>query len=472
MDVGFLTVVGLSRALAAGQLTSQDLVCALLERIAAYDSTLNAFVEVYSDQALADARASDARRAAGQTLGLLDGIPFAVKDLIDVEGRPTLAGSRALERTAAARSATAVRRLLQEGMILLGKTHTVEFAYGSWGTNPSAATPVNPRDSAVPRVPGGSSSGSGVAVAAGLVPVALGTDTGGSVRSPSALCGIVGMKTSVGLIGRGGVHPLALTFDAVGPMTRSVEDAAIILAALQSEDPDDSATFGIPRSDPLESLGQGVAGLTFFHPGLESLGSAEPGIADRFSEALKQLAAMGAEVRERPLPRPLESYAKLTADMITAEAWTRLRHLIEKEDCLVDPEIATRMSRARAMAMTDYVGYMDQRARMQAEFYKYLEGADAFLLPTSPITARPIAGAHDTAAPFGQFTRLSNLMDLATLSIPMGDSNGLPTGLQIIVRRFADALALRIGRAIEVERGGLFAPPTGYVRSPGNSSHS
>jgi aspartyl-tRNA(Asn)/glutamyl-tRNA(Gln) amidotransferase subunit A len=462
MDLAFLSVTELGRALARGEFTSETLVTELLARIRTYDPILKAFVEVYGDAALRAARDSDGRRSRNQARGPLDGVPFAAKDLFDVEGYATLAGSKTSAATAAAHSATAVRRLLAEGMVLVGKTHMVEFAYGSWGTNPSCGTPVNPRDPLVQRVPGGSSSGSGVAVAAGLVPVALGTDTGGSVRTPSALCGIVGMKTSLGLVGRGGVQPLALVFDTVGPMTRSVEDAALIQAALQGEDPDDPATFMVPRADPLADLTRGVAGLTLRHPPMTALDAAEPGIIERFTETLADLEAMGAIIEEKALPRTLETYATLAANITTVEAWNRFRHLIEKENSLVDPEIATRMSRGRTMNIADYLGYLEQRRLMQTEFHDYIAGADAVLLPSSPITAKPIDGAHDAFAPFGIFTRLAGLMDLASLSIPAGDADGLPTGLQIMVRRYADPLAFRIGRALEVRRGGLFVPPAGY----------
>jgi aspartyl-tRNA(Asn)/glutamyl-tRNA(Gln) amidotransferase subunit A len=395
MDVAFLSANDLGRALARGEFTAEALVMELLARIRTYDPMLHAFVEVYSDAALLAARESDGRRSRKQAIGLLDGVPFAAKDLFDVEGYPTLAGSKASASEAAVNSATAVRRLLAEGMVLVGKTHTVEFAYGSWGANPSCGTPVNPRDPLVQRVPGGSSSGSGVAVAAGLVPIALGTDTGGSVRSPSALCGIVGMKTSLGLIGRGGVQPLALVFDTVGPMTRSVEDAALILAALQGEDPDDPATFTVPRADPLADLDKGVAGLTLRHPPMENLEPTEPGILDRFRETLAELKAMGAVLEEKPLPRPLDTYATLAANFTTAEAWNRYRHLIEKENSLVDPEIAKRMSRGKTMNITNYLGYVEQRRLMQTEFHRYFSGADAFLLPSSPITVRvPVDREH------------------------------------------------------------------------------
>lgn len=462
MSVVFLSVAEIGRALASGKFTSEALVTELLAHIRTYDSRLNAFVEVYSEAALQAAQNSDRRRSRNQILGPLDGVPFAAKDLFDVEGYATLAGSKALVAKVAANSATAVRRLQAEGMVLIGKTHTVEFAYGSWGTNPSYVTPVNPRDPLIQRVPGGSSSGSGVAVAAGLVPVALGTDTGGSVRSPSALCGVVGMKTSLGLIGRGGVQPLARVFDTVGPMTRSVEDAALIHAALQGEDPDDPATFSVPRTDPLIQLNKGVAGLTLRYPSIKNLEAAEPGILERFKETLTELADMGAVLEEEALPRPLEAYASLAANFTTIEAWGRYRHLVERENSLVDPEIAQRMSRGKTMSISEYLAYVEQRLQMQTELHHYFAGADAVLLPTSPITAKPVDGVHTTPAPFGLFTRLANLMDLASLSIPMGDVDGLPTGLQIMVRRYADPLAYQIGHALEVRRGGLFVPPPGY----------
>lgn len=463
-NLAFLSAADLGRALARGEFTSEALVIELLARIRAYDPILKSFVEVYEEPALAAARSSDERRTRNHVRGPFDGVPFAAKDLFDVEGYPTLAGSRTSATTAAAHSATAIRRLLAQGMVLVGKTHTVEFAYGSWGTNPSFGTPVNPRDTVIPRVPGGSSSGSAVAVAAGLVPVALGTDTGGSVRTPSALCGIVGMKTSLGLIGRGGVQPLAFLFDNIGPMTRSVEDAALLLAMLQGEDPADPVTFGVPRADPLAELEKGVAGLTLRHPTMKNLEAAEPAILYRFNEALADLRAMGAIIEEKPLPLALEKYASLAADIITVEAWNQFRIQIEKENSLVDREIATRMTRGRNISITDYLGLLGQRRAMQAEFHSYFSGADAILLPTSPISAKPIDRAHDAFAPFGIFTRLANLMDLASLSIPVADAENLPTAIQIMVRRYADPLALQIGRALESKHDGLFVPPRGYER--------
>ena len=467
MDPSFLPATELGRGLAQGRWTSEELVNECLERIHTYDPLLRGFVEVYDDAALEAARASDKRRSQKLPLGILDGVPVAVKDSFDVAGHPTRCGSKATSTAVATKTATAVRRLLSQGMILIGKTHTVEFAYGSWGTNPSCGTPVNPYDRDTQRVTGGSSSGSAVAVAAGLVPVALGTDTGGSVRTPAALCGIIGLKTSVGLIGRGGLRPLALVFDNVGIMTRSTEDAALLMAALHGEDPDDPSTFGITRFDPLVSLNKSIDGLVFRHPPLAELQVAESGVLARFTETAAALHGLGAIIEERQLPRPLETYATLSANFTTIEAWDRLHHLIEIKDSLVDTEIATRMSRGKTMTIADHLANVELRSALQSEFHHYLQGADALLLPTSPITARVIEGAHSIPAPFGVFTRIANLLDLAAVSVPMGDVGGLPTGFQILVRRFADPLALRIARALEAKRGGLFKPPVGFTPSRG-----
>ncbi|MCJ9670047.1 MULTISPECIES: amidase [unclassified Neorhizobium] len=463
MELGFLTISELQNALQCGDLTSEALITGLLSRIGMVDPNVNAFVEVYGEEALLAARQSDQRRSRGELRSNLDGVPFAAKDLFDVQGHITLAGSKALPATPAAETAHAIAQLIDKGMILLGKTHTVEFAYGSWGTNPSSKTPVNPFDLDVARVPGGSSSGSGVAVAAGLVPVALGTDTGGSARTPAALCGVVGLKTSVGAIGRSGVRPLALLFDAVGPMTRSVEDAATILSALQGEDWGDPSTMGLSLEDPTVDLDRGVAELVLRYPPIESLSVAEPGILARFRETLSEFKEMGAVLEEKPLPRPLETYATVTANMITVEAWGQYQSIVEAQDSLVDPEIAKRMSRGAQITLSDYLGYLEQRRVMQDEFQHYLSGADALLIPTSPITAKPLEGIHDTAAPFGLFTRFANLMDLAAVSIPMGFAGSLPTGVQIVVRRYSDHLALRVARALEMRRGGLFVAPSGYT---------
>ncbi len=226
-DIHYETIAELGRRLRTGELTPVTLTEALLARIEDLDGTLGAFQLVSADRALAAARAADTALAAGHDLGPLHGIPYAAKDLFDVSGLPTTAGTRLLDDNVADADSTVVARLSRAGMILLGKTKTVQFAYGGAGINRDLGTPHNPWHR-THHLPGGSSSGSAVAVAAGMAPAALGSDTGGSVRIPAALCGITGLKTTVGQVSRAGVYPLSWSLDSVGPLTRTVEDAALV----------------------------------------------------------------------------------------------------------------------------------------------------------------------------------------------------------------------------------------------------
>src|SRR5688572_23808287 len=227
MDPAFATVTELSTAFQRKTLSPVDVVDALLTRIEHRNPALHAFIDVYAAEARLAAEAADRAIRSGHAVGPLHGVPVALKDLVDLEGRVTTGGSKVWAKRVSPVTATLARRLIGAGMIVLGKTHTVEFAMGGWGTNTHMGTPRNPWDPAVHRTPGGSSSGSGVAVAAGLTPAAIGTDTGGSVRLPASWCGIVGLKVTVGRISTYGVLPLSTTLDTPGPMARSVEDVAL-----------------------------------------------------------------------------------------------------------------------------------------------------------------------------------------------------------------------------------------------------
>src|SRR5215471_18310769 len=238
-----LAVHRLSAAIQARRLSPVELMESLLEAIERLAGRLHAFVALYSDDARLAAEAAEKAIRAGHSAGPLHGIPIALKDLVEIEGHVTTGGSKVWNDRIAQRTATLVSKAKAAGMIVIGKTHLVEFAFGGWGTNQHLGTPWNPWDAKVARTPGGSSSGSGVAVAARLAPCAIGTDTGGSVRLPASWCGIVGLKTTIGRISTYGVLPLAATFDTPGPMTRSVEDAAILFNLLQGPDPLDPQTL-------------------------------------------------------------------------------------------------------------------------------------------------------------------------------------------------------------------------------------
>ena len=218
-----------------------------LSRIERHGGKLHAFVAVYADEALRAAHAADEAIGAGHRIGPFHGIPIALKDIIDMKGRVTTGGSKVWEKRVSPRTATLAQKLISAGMIVLGKTHSVEFAMGAWGTNTHMGTPWNPWDMKDLRAPGGSSSGTAAAVAANLAPVALGTETMGSIVSPSAICGIVGLKPTVGLVSRSGTIPVSVTHDTIGPMTRTVRDAAILLSMIAGPDPRDPATADAAR---------------------------------------------------------------------------------------------------------------------------------------------------------------------------------------------------------------------------------
>src|SRR5260370_10528369 len=271
-----LPVHALSAAIQARKLAPVELTDALLARTDRLDGTLQAFIALYAKEARLAAEAADKAIRSGHPVGPLHGIPIAVKDLVDLEGRVTTGGSKVWKDRISPTTATLARKLIAAGMIILGKTHTVEFATGGWGTNEHMGTPWNPWDLEVPRTPGGSSSGSGVAVAARLAPCAIGTDTGGSVRLPASWCGITGLKTTIGRISVHGVLPLAPTLDTPGPMTRSVQDAAILFNLLQGPDPLDNQTLLRAPDDPLPALKRGAAGLR-----IAVLASGDPERIDR-----------------------------------------------------------------------------------------------------------------------------------------------------------------------------------------------
>src|SRR5450432_2845905 len=248
-DLASTPLGALSRRLAAAETSSREIVEACLARTAALDGKLHAYVEVYRDEAIAGAEAADLQRRAGLARGPLHGLPIALKDLLHIEGRATTAGSKSWRGRIATETATAVERLLAAGMIPLGKTHMVEFAFGGWGRNEPMGAPWNPWDTHTQRVAGGSSSGSAVAVAAGLAPAAVGSDTGGSIRIPSALCGLTGLKPTYGLVSLAGVFPLATTLDSLGPLAHDVDDVALLTAAMAGADPRDPATLAAPAID-------------------------------------------------------------------------------------------------------------------------------------------------------------------------------------------------------------------------------
>ncbi len=435
---------------------------AINNAIASNNGRLRAFVRPTPDTALAEAEAADKRAAAGAPPRALEGLAVGIKDIIDVAGLPTGAGSLTREGVAPATSdAHVVTRLRAAGAIVPGKTHTVEYAFGGWGTNLTVGTPWNPWDASTHRAPGGSSSGSGVAVGAGVLQAALGTDTGGSVRLPAAFCGCVGLKTSIGLVSRSGVVPLALTFDTIGPITHDVKTAARMLAIMQGEDPDDATTVGIKRACPLEGLERGVRGLRLARLGDGDMPVATTAVRVAFAQAIDRLVALGAVVVPMKLPAPLADITRHCGDLMSVEAYAEYRRFVDDPKSPLHGNIRGRMQVGAKVLAADWLA---MRKAWQAEGRRFLaamDDVDALLLPTTPFTAQPVATVDESVSP-GAHTRFVNYLELCGLSVPMSvASDGLPTGLQIVCRRLDDPLALRIGYAFEQARGAFPKAPMG-----------
>ena len=437
-------------SLRAGTWSASQLVDCYLQRIGRHDEKLHAFAEIYEKEARIAGELADRAIRAGQRLGPSHGIPIAFKDLLDMEGRLTRGGSLFWRERVSPVTATVVQRLAAAGMITLGKTHMVEFAFGAWGTNETMGTPWNPWDPQTPRAPGGSSSGSGVAVAAGLAPAAIGSDTGGSVRIPAALCGIVGLKTTVGRVSNHGALMLSATLDTLGPMTRDVEDAALLFAAMHGPDRNDPQTLAHPPVDALADLKSGVAGLRLAVLSEAELGEIDPEVARAFVLALEVMRGLGARVETLSLPLSYRRLADLTGKIIAAEGYALHREWIDRDDAPFDVHVRDRIRWGKTLSAADYIGLMTERKRLQREVAWALRDLDALLLPTTPLPAVALAEIDQGKSPMSLLTRPVNLLGLCALALPCGfTASGLPISLQIVGSGYEEARILRIGWAFE-----------------------
>lgn len=449
-DPSFLPAHYLAAEIAARRLSPVIIVEALLARIAAHDAKLHAFIDVYRDDARLAAEAADKAIRSGHAVGPLHGVPIALKDLIDLEGRVTTGGSMAWRDRRSVVTATLARRLIAQGMIVLGKTHTVEFAMGGWGTNQHLGTPWNPWDLAVARTPGGSSSGSGVSVAAGLAPWAIGTDTGGSVRLPASWCGLAGLKTTIGRVSTYGILPLAPSLDTPGPLARSVEDAALLYSVMPGRDPLDPRTLAAPPpDDPLAGLRRGVRGLRLARmPAAEREGCAAEMLA-AYDAALEALARLGAEIVEVALPCRFADATVMVGRIIGSEAYQLVGDLVDNPGQPLDEAVRPRIQLGRGISARDYLAALAERDALKRRFLGALDGVDALLTPTTQTAAIRVDAVDQTTTP-AHFTRLVNLLELCALSVPDGFTRtGLPLSLQIICHPYDEATALRIGWAYQ-----------------------
>ena len=445
--LGFLDAGELVAGYKAGTFTPRDAVAVHLARIGALNDKVHAFIDVYADEARAAAEQSTRRYADGKPLGALDGVPIAVKDLIEIAGKVCTAGSATRRDMVATQTASIVKKLEARGAIVLGKAHTVEFALGGWGTNQHLGAPRNPWNAGVPHTAGGSSSGSAAAVAARLATIAIGTDTGGSVRGPAGFNNLFGLKTTSGRISLHGIVPLSPSLDTVGPLARSVRDAALLLQAMQGPDVRDPTTLDVTPVDPLAELEQGVRGLTLAVIDACERKPVDPDILAAYDAAIDIYRSLGATIVIIDLPKSLPEFSR-AAEIMMGEAYAIHGAVAEDPSSPMDEGVRKRVLGGKIEARA----YIEARWRAQADRQAMLQAfgaADALLAPTSQVPPMPLADVDEATTP-ATLTRFVNQIGFCGLAIPIGfTSKALPTSLQIVCRPYQEALALRIGRAHE-----------------------
>lgn len=445
MSSPLMTIRKLQLALDSGETTSVALTEQALARIA--DPTgegSTAFISVYQDQALVAAHASDLLRSAGLSRSALEGIPISIKDLFDYKGDVTRGASALLkEAPAATENATLVNRLLAAGAIIVGRTNMTEFAFSGLGINPHYGTPKAPWDREVGHIPGGSSSGAGVAVADGMSVAAIGTDTGGSIRIPAAFCGITGFKPTADRIPTKGVMPLSHSLDSSGPLAPSVACCAIVDAVLSQE------------PEPiLETLD--LSQLRFLMPTNYVFAHADETVLTHFHAAVDKLKAAGAQVDQVELPElDRLAYLNRLGGLVCPEAWFYHQTHIEQHEDLYDPRVASRILRGKEQSAAEYIELLKERELWIAGMEQILANYDGLIMPTTPIVAPTIAELDDENAYFtanGLILRnpaIINFLDGCALSIPCHPENSAPVGFMLAAPAHHDAYLLNVGHTIE-----------------------
>jgi aspartyl-tRNA(Asn)/glutamyl-tRNA(Gln) amidotransferase subunit A len=439
------TLSDLAAALADGRTTARRLVEDCLARIAdPAGEGGRAFVKVHADAARAQADAVDALRHAGRAPGPFAGIPFSVKDLADIAGEPTPAGSKVLADAPPARAnAAVVQRILDAGFVIVGRTNMTEFAFSGLGINPHYGTPRAPWDRATGRIPGGSSAGAAVSIADAMAYGALGTDTGGSCRIPAAMCGVVGYKPTARRVPTAGILPLSTSLDSVGPLANSVACCAAIDAVFAGAPP--------PAFAPAPLAGLRLAVVeTLFLDGLDAT------VAAAFAAALARLETAGARVLRAPLPVIAEiPRVNRSGGLVAAEAFAWHRTLVAERGADYDPFVRQRIDRGGAMLAADYVDVLTARADIIRRADAATQDFDALLVPTCPLVPPPIASLAAEA----EYVRVNmlqlrnpavvNFLDRCAISLPCHAVGEAPVGLMLVGETMGDARLLRIAAGVE-----------------------
>ncbi len=459
LELNNADAVATASAIRAGKISAKTVVSAALERIASRNQTFNCFTAVTAETALADAEKIDQAIAQGNDPGILAGVPFAVKNLFDVAGLTTLAGSKInAENPPAIRDATAVARLKQAGAVLVGTLNMDEYAYGFVTENSHYGSTRNPHDPT--RISGGSSGGSAAAVAAGLVPLTLGSDTNGSIRVPASLCGIFGLKPTYGRLSRSGAFLFAASFDHIGPFARSVQDIAASFDILQGTDANDPICTERPPEPCLPQLSQGIEDLRIAVAGGYFAQGAEPealAAVTKVADALDVTASV-------TLPEPHR--ARAAAYIITASEGANLHFAnLRSRPQDFDPATRDRFLAGTLIPATWYIQAQRFRQWYRDRVREVFQTVDILLAPTTPCVAPPlglekmvIAGEEVLVRPnLGLFTQPLSFIGLPVLSVPIQRPGALPLGVQIIAAPYNEALILRVAAVLE-DQGIISAP--------------
>ena len=448
------SLTALAAAIRERKVSAVEAASACLDRIARLDGRLRAFITLDAEGALAVARERDAELAAGRSRGPLHGVPLAHKDLCHIAGMPTSCGTATPAYLVSDDASTAVARLTAAGAITLGKLNMSELASGPFGDNPHHGDVQNPWRAG--HAAGGSSSGSGAAVAAGLAFGALGTDTGGSIRLPAACCGIVGLKPTYGRVSRAGVMALSWSLDHVGPMTRTVADCALMLSIIAGHDPSDATSSRRPGpvlalDGPVSGLRVGVAENYYFD-------GVDPEMEAGVRAAIRRIEGLGTRVEALTLPDP-ESMVSISNVVARAEAAAVHHRILRDRPQVLGDAVRARLGIGLGIAATDYLQALRLRSRLTREFIaEVFARVDVLVLPVIPepaplYAANEVGGVEAKVARMGRFSRLTrplNGLGLPALSVPCGLSrDGLPLAFQIVGRPFDETTVLRLGQAYE-----------------------
>lgn len=444
-----------SELISTHEVKPSELVEAHIERINTTDDKLNSFVTVLAESALSSSLIAEKEIMSGNYRSPLHGIPIGLKDLYDTAGITTAVGSKIYRNRVPRKDAIVVSRLKEAGAIVVGKLQMHEFALGATSINPHDGPARNPWDT--DRITGGSSGGSASSVAAGQCMASLGTDTGGSIRIPSALCGIVGLKPTFGRVSRNGVFPLSWTMDTVGPMTRTVEDSALMLNAMASFDPEDPGSASHKTEDFTKKLGLGIKGLTIGVPQEYFYETTSTEVREALSEAKKVFQSLGAQVIPISIPVLEHSLAISGTIMLTEAASVHESNLKDKASDIGD-DVRLRLTQGALYSAVDYLKAQRGRHEFNSQMNKAMETVDILLAPTVGIGAPKIDDKtivlhgveYPALALMPRLTRPHNICGLPTISIPCGfTSSGLPIGMQLAGRAFEDSVVIQTADAYE-----------------------